>query len=306
MIEFEEKKIKKLLKRSFTYTYSLTSNHDLAREISASAIYQYYLSKDSIKNPDAWIIKVSSNLFKKSYKKYLKEEEILEQKKLIIDFETEEPLRCFNQISTYLETDELEFLLKYFSNIERSELISEYGLSNDSIRKKVSILKKKINARINIDKGYKYGNDLILPEIDQKITFFLRSLKKALKNKNLAMMKNYLSLVNQDEIDMLKSISVIKKYLFQIVDNNLYSIVLVYQDDEENYLCLVIMFSIQNKHLRVLSIKDLYSKGIVIKEEKAVKKIKKIINNTPRTSDGRVNIELSEIKKIEREAKESK
>lgn len=168
-------------------------------------------------------------------------------------------------------------------------------MSNNSIRKKVSILKKKIKAKYNMDKGYHYGNDLILPEINQSITSFLRSLKKALDERNIKMMKNYLAYVNEEEIELLKSISVVKKYDFRIVNDKRYSIFLVYQDDAEDYLCIEIVFSIQNKHLRVLSIKDYYSTGKVIKCEKTVSKISSILCEAPRARDGRKNIRIDEI-----------
>jgi len=298
-------------KFTFNYVYYKLNDYHDASDITSQVLALYclkcnYLDDNSIKG---WLINTSKNLIKKHYTKKSRENKTIVQ---YIDqlnhFHNEELSaneqqslsNAFHEAFDALSKKDLDIMLLYMRcdrSIKKTHLILD--VSYDSMRKKISRIKKKLKAETYKNMGY-YGSKMIVtPELDNQIYQFLRRFKINLENDSLEKMHYYFSEIDIKDINKKFEINKIFDYEIEL-KNSIYKVWIFFKNKKSIGDSFYIEFYInENNYLKIITPPTRPQKVIVIQaNSNEGNQLNELLNKYPIDKTGRPKIPKEEIEKI--------
>lgn len=305
-----DKKLQKLMDISFRYAYYHTGNYDTARDISSQVISKYLLSfEKSNQKEEGWIINTTKNYLMKEFEDKSKEQKKVTSygKSMLDDFSSiefskdEYSLRdAFREAYESLDKNDLQIILYYFQSGRKIKNIHEnLGMSYDSLRKRISLIKKKLKAETYRNLGLIGTKKIVTPKLNDLIVKFLKRFKHHLESRTLEKMYYYFSEIDLKNYNPSYEIKDILDYDVELNDY-IYKVYVIYLNKEEEHDMFIIEFYIDsNNHLKIV-IPPKKPKKIMKIDKKTSdgKKISDLLNSYQIDETGRPNIPPEELEKI--------
>lgn len=311
-MENRDQNLQELMSLSFNYAYYKIGKSDVAKDISSQVIGLYLLSYSKQSSQKGWIINATKNFIHKYYKNHKKEvsklnsykNSLLEDINSINKNNQKNALKdAFKESFDHLSEDEMKTIMYYFQcNESIKQMHENLGISYSYLRKKISIIKKKIKAETYINLGFIGSKRIVTPKLNDLIVKFLQRFKKNLESGTLTKMYYYFSEIDLNNYNPTYEIKKIVDYDINL-ENNIYQVWVIYQSKDDISDMFYIKFYIdENNHLKIVKPPTKPKKLLKIDEDSEQgKKLIELFNSFPIDKTGRPNIPPEEIEKIVKE-----
>ena len=303
--------LQKLQQMSYNYSLYRTGDFDLSDEISMKTIGLFLLKADEVLNDQAnkWIINTSKIHIQEHFrtskqnhdniKKY--NQDIIEKLNTNLTSETDSKLeKTFTEVLQTLNNEEMKTILFYFQcNKNISIMHSTLEISNDTLRKKISRIKRKLKAETFKKLGVIATKKIITPKISDLIVKFLKSFKTNLEENSLEKMYYYFSEVDLHNYNPSYEISKTLDYEITLT-NSIYKVWIIFKNKKNENDSFYIEFFIDDKnHLKILTPPQKSEKVFKFDENSEEgKKILQMLNSATIDKTGVSRFSTEELEKI--------
>jgi len=303
--------LRKLQQISYNYSLYRTGDFDLSDEISMKTISVFLLKADGILSDQVnkWIINTSKIHIQEHFrtskqnhdniKKY--NQDIIEKLNINLTSETDAELKeTFTEVLQTLNNEEMKTILFYFQcNKNISIMHSTLEISNDTLRKKISRIKRKLKAETFKKLGVIATKKIITPKISDLIVKFLKSFKINLEENSLEKMYYYFSEVDLDKYNPSYEISKILDYEIMLT-NSIYKVWIIFKNKKNENDSFYIEFFIDDKnHLKILTPPQKSEKVFKFSEDSEEgKKIMQMLNSATVDKTGVSKFSTEELEKL--------
>ena len=311
--------LQKLQQMSYNYSLYRTGDFDLSDEISMKTIGLFLLKANEIEENNAtkWIVNTSKIHIQKHFrtskqnhdniKKY--NQDIIEKLSINLTSETDSKLKeTFTQVLKTLNNEDMKTILFYFQcNKNIGIMHSTLEISNDTLRKKISRIKRKLKAETFKKLGVIATKKIITPKISDLIVKFLKSFKTNLEENSLEKMYYYFSEVDLHNYNPSYEISKILDYEITLT-NSIYKVWIIFKNKKNENDSFYIEFFIDDKnHLKILTPPQKSEKVFKFSEDSEEgKKILQMLNSAIVDKTGVSRFSTEELEKILKQIEEKK
>ena len=290
--------------RNLSYKRALymTSDYNISEDIANQTTSLFILKQKKIPKNEIrkWSIFTTNNFVKKFFTKQKKQNEQFKKNKEHIitklyddnSVTYDKKLRkAYKEALKSLTEEQKNTMILYYQVKENYDLMHEItNISKPALRKRISRIKKKINAETYLNLGYVISKKIVTPEMNDLIYHFLRSFKKNLENNTLKKMYYYFSSSNIKAFSHTIKIKEIIEYEIELTDK-IYQLWVIYKDFKNVINSFTFKFTVVKNHLKIVSsiqkIPKMYSFS---KDDIIAKKTHELLKLYPPDEKGKLTV----------------